>query len=167
MKHCCCLGILITVALAAPAYANVRVKVDTVPADYAPINAPTFRESVSVSGYHFEVNEETVRARLVVDYTYPDQMTFGPDDDAGGPRPTVVQLPELTYDPAAHAVVYDSNGTKVVCATVHVGRSPFGRRLDVRNTGACTVSTILADHAEDDGWSIRRSRALDTYLVVR
>jgi hypothetical protein len=158
---------LVALALAIPVAGRSRIRIDTVPSEYTPENSPTNTEPVSMSSYHFEVNEETRRARLVVEYTYPDQLIYGQNDDTRGPQSTVVQLPGLTYDAAAHAVVYDWNGTRDVCATVAVHDGLFGRHLKVKNTGACTVSTVVANHAEDDGWSIRRFRAIDTYLEVR
>ncbi len=120
-----------------------------------------------MSSYHFEVNEETGRARLVVEYTYPDQMIYEQNDDARGPRPTVAQLPGLVYDAAAHAVVYESNGTRDVCATVDVHDGLFGRHIKIKNTGACRVSAVVANHAEDDGWSLHHFRAIDTYFEAR
>jgi hypothetical protein len=167
MKRSFSVAALVTLALAVPAFANSRVKIDTVPSEYAPINSPTNREQVSMSGYHFEVNEETGRARVVVDYTYPDELIYGPNDDARGPRSTVAQLPGLTYDAASHAVVYDLNGTRDVCATVREHSGLFGRRLTVKNTGSCTVSAVVADHADDDGWRIHRFRAIDAYFEAR
>ena len=158
---------LIVLAFAISVSANSRIQIDTVPSEYIPINSPTIRETVSLSSFHFEVNQETGRARVVVDYTYPDQMTYGPDDDAGGPRPTIAQLPGLTYDASAHAVVYDSSGTKTICATVSEQSGLFGHHLRVRNTGACTVTTNVANHAVDTGWDNRRFRAVDTYFEVR
>jgi hypothetical protein len=158
---------LLLFALAPPVFANTRIKLDTVPSEYTPENSPTNTEPVSMSSYHFEVNEGTNRARIVVDYTYPDQLIYGPDDDSRGPYPSIVQIPGLTYDAAAHAVVYESNGLRNVCATVEVHDGFFGRHLKIKSTGACTVSAVVASHAEDDGWSIHRFRALDTYLEVR
>jgi hypothetical protein len=157
---------LAALALAIPVSANSRIRIDTVPSEYTPENSPTNTEPVSMSGYHFEVNEETQRARLVVEYTYPDEMIYGPNDDTLGPQSTVVQLPGLTYDAAARAVVYDSNGTRNICATVSEHHGLLGHHLKVKNTGACTVSTVVANHAVDDGWSIHRFRAIDTYLEV-
>jgi hypothetical protein len=165
MKQSFCIASAIAaLALAVPASANSRIKIDTISPEYAPINSPTNREPVSMSSFHFEVDQETGRARLVAIYTYPDQMTYGPDDDAGGPRPTIVQLPGLAYDAAAHAVVYDSSGTKYVCATVTERTGLFGHHLKVKNTGACTVTTVAANHAEDTGWDINRFRAIDVYF---
>jgi hypothetical protein len=167
MRHFFIINVFIVMSSALPVSANSRIKIDTVPSEYAPINSPTNREPVSLSSYHFEVEPETGRARVVVEYTYPDQMTFGPDDDSGGPTSTIVQLPGLRYDASAHAVVYDSNGTKSVCATVDDRSGLFGHHLKVKNTGACTVSVVAASHTEDTGWNLRRFRALDTYLEIR
>jgi hypothetical protein len=166
MKKTLALATFVALIFAIPAFANSKVKIDTVPSEYAPIDSPTNRETVSLSSFHFEVNQETGRARVVAIYTYPDEMTYGPDDDQGGPRSTIVQLPGLTYDAAAHAVVYDSGGTTTVCATV--GKQPglFVHHLKVKNTGACTVTTSVANHAEDTGWDIHRYRAIDTYFEV-
>jgi len=154
-------------ALPISAAANSRIKIDTVPSEYTPMNSPTNHEPVSLSSFHFEVNQKTGRARLVIDYTYPDEPIYAPNDDAHGPLPTIVQLPQLTYDQGSHTVVYDSTGRRVVCATVREKTGLFGRHFVVKNTGACTVSTELAEHAEDDGWSIHRFRVLETYLNVR
>jgi hypothetical protein len=168
MKHFFFTSAVAALALASavPVSANLRIRIDTVPAEYAPINSPTTREPVSMSSFHFEVNQETGRARVVVIYTYPDQMTYGPDDDAGGPRPTIAQLPGLVYDTTAHAVLFEADGTKTVCATVNEQAGLFGHRLKVKNTGSCTAATVVANHAEDTGWDIQRFRAIDTYFEV-
>jgi hypothetical protein len=78
MKHFFVITVLVAVSSAVPVSANSRIKIDTVPSEYAPINSPTNREPVSLSSYRFEVEPETGRARVVVEYTYPDQMTYGP-----------------------------------------------------------------------------------------
>ena len=161
------LAMPLLVALAWPVFASTRIKLDTVPSEYTPENSPTNTEPVSMSSYHFEVNEETNRARVVVDYTYPDQLIYDPDDDTRGPDPSIVQIPGLTYDPVAHAVVYESNGVRDVCATVDVHGGLFGHHIKVKNTGVCTVSAVVANHVLDDGWSLHRFRAIDTYLEVR
>lgn len=166
MKQFFMITAFVAMSSAVSVSANSRIKIGTVPSEYAPINSPTNREPVSLSSYRFEVEPQTGRARVVVEYTYPDQMTFGPDDDSGGPASTIVQLPALRYDAGAHAVVYDSNGTKSVCATVDERSGPFGHHLKVKNTGACTVSVVAADHTEDTGWNLRRFSALDTYLEI-
>jgi hypothetical protein len=167
MKHLFLITAFVAMSSAVPVSANSSIKIDTVPSEYAPINNPTNREPVSLSSYHFEIEPETGRARVVVEYTYPDQMTFASDDDSGGPASTIVQLPGLRYDAGAHAVVYDSNGTKSVCATVDDRSGLLGHHLKVKNTGSCTVSVVAASHTEDTGWNLRRFHALDTYLEIR
>jgi hypothetical protein len=152
--------------LAFSAKANEKIQVDSVAPDYTPINSPTLSEPVSVSGYHFQINPERTRARLVVDYTYPDEMIYLPNDDAKGPMPTVVQLPGLTYDAINHEVVYVASGQRTVCATVAEKNGLLGHRIQVKNTGACTVSAVTANHAVDDGWTVHRISALDVYLNV-
>jgi hypothetical protein len=50
--------------------------------------------------------------------------------------------------------------------TVNEKSSLFGHHLKVKNTGACTVTTAVAEHAEDTGWDIHRFRAIDAYFEV-
>ena len=153
-----------TIAAVNPA--NTRIKIDTVPDEYTPTNA-TVREPVSMSGFHFEVNQETVRARVVVDYTYPDEQVYSLDDDNKGPQETIAQIPGLKFDPQAHAIVYNADGKSTVCANVAEHKGIFGKHLKIRNTGSCVVSAEDTKHAEDDGWSIHRFHAIDTYFEVR
>lgn len=155
-------GVLLQVARAP---AVTRIKIDTVPNEYTPMNA-TVREPVSMQGFHFEVNEETARARVVVDYTYPDELVYEQDDAGRGPQPTISQIPGLKYDPQAHTVVYEGKGKTTVCAIVTEHKGIFGRRLSIRNTGSCLVTSVDQEHREDDGWRIRRYRAIDTYFEV-
>ena len=143
-----------------------RIKIDTVSNEYTPANV-TVREPVSMKGFHFEVNPETVRARVVVDYTYPDEQVYGQDDDAKGPQPTLAQVPGLKYDPQAHTIVYEGDGKSTVCANVEERKGLFGKHLKIKNTGSCVVTSEDAKHAEDDGWSIHRFQAIDTYFEVR
>jgi len=151
---------------AAAATSSTRIKIDTVPNEYTPANV-TVREPVSMKGFHFEVNPETVRARVVVDYTYPDEQVYGQDDDAKGPQPTLAQVPGLKYDPQAHTIVYQGEGKSTVCANVEESKGIFGKHLRIKNTGSCVVTSEDAKHAEDDGWSIHRFQAIDTYFEVR
>ncbi|HMI49888.1 MAG TPA: hypothetical protein VK525_00150 [Candidatus Saccharimonadales bacterium] len=152
--------------ITAGATSYTRIKIDTVPNEYTPANA-TFHEPVSMSGFHFEVNPETVRARVVVDYTYPDEQVYSQDDDAKGPQPTLAQIPGLNYDPQAHTIVYAGEGKTTVCANVVAGKGLFGKHLKIKNTGSCVVTSEDAKHAEDDGWDIHRFKAIDTYFEVR
>ncbi len=161
MKNVCRAGVLLTLAFAIPVRADTKIKIDTVPATYTPQNYNR-SERVRISSYHFELNPQRNRTRLVVFYTYRDQITYGSDDDKGGPPSTTVEIPGLTYDANAHAIVYDAAGTKAVCATVH---DKDAHHLEIKNTGSCTVTAVLADHP--DAWDNDKHSALDTYFNVQ
>ena len=158
---------LLAFALPISASANSSIPIDRVPLDYTPINGPQVAEPVSLSSFHFEVNPETHRARVVAEYTYPDALIYAINDPTRGPQSSVVQIPGLTYDVAKHEIVFVSNGVTTVCATVADRDGFFGRREKITNTGACSVTARAENHAEDDGWNIRRFRALDTYFNVQ
>jgi hypothetical protein len=132
------------------------------------VNSITNREPVSVSSYHFEVEPETRRARVVVEYTYPDQLIYGGEDPLRGPQPSFAQVPGLTYDPTAHAVVFQADDRRAICAQVTERRGRFGgERRKVTSPGECTVTAARMVHTVDTGWNRIRLRALDTYLEIR
>src|SRR5262249_10310328 len=85
--------------------AMTKVKLDSVAPNYLPTAGAEISEPVAVKGFAFEVNKETQRARVVVDYTYPDQVAFG-HEGGSGPERSMVRLPGLNYDAKSHAVVY-------------------------------------------------------------
>jgi len=157
----------VTLVVLSPARANSIVKIDTLPTEYIPINSPTNREPLSLAGFHFEVNLETQRARVVADYTYPDFMIYQPNDPAKGPRSTIAQIPGLKYDLATHEVVFESQGTRTVCATVAEQSGILGRRVKVRNTGACRVVTRVMEQTEDDGWNIHHFSVMNAYFEAQ
>jgi len=159
------LPLFLTLARAAPAPASTKIKIDTVPAEYRPNTGAELIEPVSMEDFYFEVNKETTRARVVIEYTYPDAADYRSDGDPG-PQPTLAQLPGLTYDPSAHAVVYDGDGRKTVCAIVQERKGLWGRHFSIRNTGSCVVTATVAVDAQDDGWSVHRFRAIDAYFEV-
>jgi hypothetical protein len=156
---------LLMVALASPALAGTKIKLDTVPAEYRPDVGAERIMPVSMENFYFEVNRETSRARVVVEYTFPHQVGYLSDGDPG-PRPTLAQLPGLTYGPSAHAVVYDGDGKRTVCAVVEERKGLRGTHLNIKNTGACVVTATFTEHSRDDGWSVHRFRAIDTYFEV-
>jgi hypothetical protein len=166
MKTLLSVALLAASAAAASANPLVRIKIGRVPTRYSPTNA-TVSERVSMQGFHFEVNPETVRARIVVEYTYPDQIVYQKDDDKRGPQPTVVQLPQLQYVAADHAIVYVQGPSRTVCAYVRKEKGILHHGLLVQNTGACTVKVQRNRVAEDDGWKIRRFNVLEAYFEVR
>jgi hypothetical protein len=127
--------------------------------------AANFPNQFRWRAFSFQINQRTGRARIVVEYTYPDQPIFGIDGGAG-PKPTYIQLPGLTYDQDAKTVVYDEGAARTVCANVRKGRFLLWQRTVIEPTGACVVSARTVDHAEDDGWNIRRFCAIDTFFNV-
>jgi hypothetical protein len=158
---------LLALALPIPASAISSVPIDTVPPEYAPINGPQTAEPVSLSSFHFEANRETQRARVVVEYTYPDAMIYARGDPTAGLQSTVAQISGLSYNLVDHEAVYESNGAKTVCAMVEDRGGLFGHYEKISNTAACSVTARLEDFAEDDGWGIHRFRARDTYFNVQ
>jgi hypothetical protein len=118
-----------------------------------------------MAGYHFEANEETGRARVVVDYTYRDQVAVdqnvNPPATDPGPAPTVAQIPGLTWNAATRSIVYDADGRQTVCAVAQ-GEG----RLRMKNTGACVVTTTEGQHTSDDGWRLHHFKAIDTWIEV-
>ncbi len=142
------------------------VKIASVPAEFTPAADTQLRDPVSVQRFSFEVERETGRARIVVDYMYPDRSTqlIG---DGSGPRPTIAQIPGLKYDVAAGTVVYEEGEKKVICAEVRDRRFLFWKRVDVEPTGACVVTSRVTHRSDNDGWSIRQVPTLDTYLELR
>ena len=111
-----------------------------------------------MAGYHFEVNEETGRALVIVDYTYrrDNQNEFDP-----GPATTVAQIPGLIWNPATRSVVYEANGQQTVCAVAQPGK-----HLKLKNTGSCTVTATEGEHTKDDGRDPHHFKAIDTWFEV-
>jgi len=126
------LPLVLMLAAAIPSLGRSQIKLDSVPSEYIPTAGSELPEPVSMASFSFEVNKKTGRARIVVEYTYPDQPAFGIDGGAG-PKPTYVQLPGLTYDQDAQTVVYESGDTRTVCAEVRKGRLLFWRRTIIEN----------------------------------
>lgn len=164
MKVVVLLAFVLTLTGATPAPASTKIKIDTIPAEYRPHTGAERILPVSMQDFYFEINKETGRARVVVEYTIPHQVDYQSQGDLGVP-PTSAQLPGLTYDPGAHAVVYSGDGKRTVCALVPKTKD---RRATLRakRTGSCVVTTSVGEHTQDDGFSLHRSRALDVYFEV-
>ena len=165
MKHVFFTILFTILLIAIPASADSKIKIDTVPADYTPTYSIT-NQPVHLNKYHFEVNEETGRARVVVTYTYAENMIAG-KGDPGGPPTTRAEIPGLVYDAQNHSVVYRADGKQTVCATVQESHGLWGRRSKVTNTNACTVSTEPTNVTSDDGWELHHRQMLNTYLDIR
>ena len=160
------LAVAVIAGMADPSRAESPVKIASVAPEYRPTAGPEMPEPVSMQSYSFEVEPQTSRARVVIDYTYPDQAAFGLDGGAG-PEPTMAQLPGLKYDASEKAVVYETGGKRTVCATVRDRRSFFRKGIAVTPTGACAVTSRLVEHMADNGWSISQFPTVDTFLEVR
>jgi len=140
---------------------NAGIPIAAVPAAFAASRGSGLPETVSLSGFYFEVNKETGRARIVIDYVYGGQQAVE-SEDRHRPDPSYVQPPGLTYDPATRTIVYTHDGKRTICATVS-----GGRRAKVKNSGNCFVTAAYADHVKDNGWAIGKNRVLETYLETR
>jgi hypothetical protein len=157
------LVLVMITAVAIPAWAGTQLRIASVPPTYTPTAGSQVPEPVSMRGYFFEVEKETGRARVVIEYTYPNWPAFGLDGGPG-PAPTIAQIPGLRYHVPSNKVVYDVDGRSVVCANVRDRKASFWNRSKVVPTGACKVTFRLVKHSEDDGWSIRRFSVIDTYF---
>jgi hypothetical protein len=157
---------ILIAAMAIPSWAESPIRIGSVPPTYTPTAGAEMPEPVSMESFSFQIEPETGRARIVVDYMYPDRSNFLFEGGAG-PQPTFAQLPGLKYDAAAKTVVYDQEGKQSVCARVRDRKFLFWKRTSVQTTGACVVTSRVTTHAEDDGWRIRHISTLDTYLELR
>jgi hypothetical protein len=158
-------AILMT-AIAIPSWADSPIRIGSVSPTYTPTAGAEMPQQVSMEDFSFQIEPETGRARIVIDYTYPDRSNFEFEGGAG-PQPTFVQLPGLRYDAAARTVVYDQGGKKSVCARVRDRKILFWKSTSVQTTGACIVTSRVTTHTEDDGWRIRHISTLDTFLELR
>ena len=153
--------------LSCPIPASTRIAIGSIPLLYTPTEGPEIAERLSMGDYHFEVIKEKTRARVVVDYAYPDEMLLPRTGDPHLPSSSA-QIPGLRYDRSAQKIIFEAEGKSTVCATVQERKRRFGDPgFKVTNTGYCTVEAGTANHAKDDGWTVRQIQTLDTYLVVR
>ena len=97
------LGLIAGLVAAAPATTGIRI--DSVADKYA------------VREFSFEVNAEAGRAGIRLEYSYPPALVGLDDTGDQGPAPRITTVPGLTYDAAAHAVVYNDGVNRTTCAT--------------------------------------------------
>jgi len=145
-------------ALAIPATADSRIKIDSVPAQYQPAYSMSI-QPVSLGSYRFEADEQTGRVRVVVEYAY---QIVNPGRYDPGPQPSMAQIPGLTWNAATRSAVYEANGKQTVCAVAEPGK-----HLKLKNTGACTVTATENEHTTDDGWSLHHPKTIDTWFQVQ
>lgn len=118
------------------------------------IRIDTISSRFALDRFNFEVNPETGSAAIRLDYSYPPYRMFG-DETYRDPGERIATVPGLSYDRAAHAVVYQSGATKTACA-VEASHRVLRQRPRLKNTGACVVTARVTG-----------SETLDTYFEVR
>ncbi len=138
---CLGIGMALGVGLAAPTM-SPAIRIDTISSRFA------------LDRFAFEVNPETGSAGIRLDYSYPPYRLFG-DETYRDPGERIATLPGLSYDRAAHAVVYQSGATKTACA-VEVSHRALRQRPRLKNTGACVVTA-----------RVKGAETLETYFEVR
>ena len=67
---------ILIAAIAIPSWADSVIKIGSVSPAYFPTAGNEAPQPVAMRSFSFEVEPETGRARVVVEYTYPDQVNF-------------------------------------------------------------------------------------------
>ena len=149
-------GLLFAILIAAPVFGDTKVKIATVPNQFTPFAGPGLPEPVSLGRFYFEVEKETQRARVVVEYNYRNEAMYG-SYDGHRPEPTHAQLPGLVYDASNKTVVYRQGTEHAVCGVVRDNGS-------VETTGDCVISAANTAQVKDDGWKLNRFHALEVFF---
>ncbi|MEP7352833.1 MAG: hypothetical protein ABI824_06345 [Acidobacteriota bacterium] len=158
-------ALFLTTALAIPSLGGTKLQLASVAPELLTTGGPQRAEPSTRHIFEFEIDKETGRARVVIDYVYPGAPLFGSDESAGA-APILAQIPGLRYDASSKSVVYETSGTRTVCAKVQDRRFLFWKTEAIVPTGACTVSAQLVSRTEDTGWKLRTLRTIDTFFVV-
>src|SRR5580658_5171715 len=145
------IALCFTAVLAGAAPLATAIKIDTTAGKYA------------LQDFSFEVSPETGNAGIRLEYTYPGSWLVGDDSDRG-PTPRIAMLQGLTYDVAAHAIVYNDGSTRITCATEVDHTVLLWKTMHMKPTGACRVSAHVTHHALSDGWGTNRFNTLDAYF---
>ena len=148
------LALCLAAMLAGATPASNSIRIDTTRARYA------------LQDFSFELSPGTGVAGIRLEYSYPASWLQGDDSDRG-PGSTVARLPGLSYDAAAHTIVYDDGATRTTCATQVDHRAGFWKTVHMKPTGACKVTARVTHHAESNGWSTNQYNTLDAYFEVR
>jgi hypothetical protein len=151
--------------LSATAAQAATVKIDTVDAVYtSPMG--TSGNDVRLEGFKFEVKPELGRARI--DILYTSDYVGGGDDGGYGPGENDVLVSGLAFDTSSSQVIFTNAARKVTaCANVTITQGFLGRKIKIKNTGLCTLSTTIEDIATDDGWEIKHRKVLNVFLNVQ
>jgi hypothetical protein len=146
--------LLLIAALAGPAPGATRVKIDSV--------SPKFL----MKSFYFEVNNDSSRARVVVQYINPVAEVWGSNGNVVPPLARL-RVPGLEYDSATGAVIYADGAKRTVCATVRERKILLWKSVSLKPTGACTVTSSVTDHSADDGWNVSHPPTTDAFLEIK
>lgn len=118
------------------------------------------------SGIDYATSDRFRRAWLVLHY-----RSQGPCMDSDGQcdadAPVEVNVPGLTYDPAAKQVVYERAGAEpVVCANARSGGFPWFRE-SLAATGKCNYRLVKVDRFLDDGFAGRKDRREEVHFAIQ
>lgn len=106
------------------------------------------------SAAKFGLNEETGRAWVEA---MVDNGGIGDDYDSYTSRSRVQNL---SYDAQAREIVYNVEGSRVICARVTHSKFLFVTRTDIRGTGRCELLARLESRTNDDGFQPQTSKRL-------
>jgi hypothetical protein len=153
-------------SLLVPVISCLATQIATGAANNAAIRIDSVADKYKVQSTSFEVNAETKRAGIRLEYVYPPELV-GQVDSYWVPPPRTVVVPNLTYDAASRAVIYNDGVKTTTCAVAAGQRVLLWKVAIMKPTGDCIVSSRLTTHERDNGWSIEPLRTMDTYLRVR
>jgi hypothetical protein len=153
-------------SLLIPALSILTAGTTTATGNSAAIRIDSVADKYTVQNVSFEVNTETKRAGIRLEYVYPPELV-GEVDGYWVPLPKTVVVPNLTYDAASRAVIYNDGVKTTTCAVAAGQRVLLWKIAIMKPTGDCVVSSRLTIHERDNGWSIDHPRTMDTYLEVR
>lgn len=77
-----------------------------------------------------------------------------------------VKVPGLSYETRTQEIVYDNQGSRIVCARVIASRFPFTTRTQVRGTGNCRLLAHLDSRIDDNGFEYETDKHLVVELSV-
>ena len=129
-----------------------------------PVSRVVFDEVVGDGYSHstaaFVTNEETKRA-----WVEAVVHTGGMGDDYRN-ETFRVKLPDLSYDTGTQEVLYENQGSRVVCARVTVSKFLFTTQTRVTSTGHCELLTRLEHRKDDNGFEYETNKHLVVELKV-
>ena len=133
----------------------------------APVSAdsPVVMDVVVGQGYfystaEFVFNEEAKRAWVEATV---HNGGMGDDDRRETFR---VKVPDLSYDARTQEIVYDNQGSRVVCARVTASKLLFTIQTKLKRTGRCELLARLQHRHDDNGFEYQTNKHLVVELKV-